>query len=53
MAKYEVASTFTKVKTETIEANSIEEAKEKWEAMGYDAELFYIRDEHGHEVVYD
>lgn len=53
MAKYEVASTYTKVRTEIIEANSVEEAKEKWEAMGHDAELFYIKDENGHEVVYD
>ncbi len=53
MAKYEVAFTFTKVETETIEANSVEEAQEKWEAMGYDAELFFIRDENGNEVVFD
>lgn len=53
MAKYEVAYTVTKVETETIEASSVEEAKAKWEAMGYDAELFFIRDENGNEVVYD
>ncbi len=51
--KYEVAFTFRKVETETIEANSVEEAKEKWENIGYDAELFFIRDENGNEVVYD
>ena len=53
MAQYEVAFTFAKVETEIIEANSVEEAKEKWEAMGYDAELFFIKDENGNEVVYD
>ncbi len=53
MAQYEVAFTFTKVETEIIEANSVEEAEEKWAAMGYDAELFFIRDKNGHEVVYD
>ena len=52
MAQYEVAFTFTKVGTETIEANSVEEAKKR-EAMRYDAELFFIRDENGHEVVYN
>ena len=53
MAQYEAAFTFTKAGTEIIEVNSVEEAEEKWAAMGYDAELFFIRDENGHEVVYD
>ena len=51
--KYTVAYTFTKVGEDVIDANSVDEAKEKWEEMGYDAELFFIRDEQGNEVVYD
>ena len=51
--KYTVGYTITKVEEEIIEANSIDEAKEKWEQMGYDAELFFIRDEQGKEIIYD
>lgn len=51
--KYEVIYTYTKTGSDFIEANSVDEAKHKWEDMGYDAELFIIRDENGNEVVYD
>lgn len=51
--KYEVIYTYTKTESDIIEANSVDEAQQKWEDMGYDAELFIIRDENGNEVVYD
>ena len=51
--KYNVLFTYTKVKEDVIEASSVDEVKEKWEAMGYDAELFLIRDEQGNETVFD
>ena len=53
MAKYKVAYTVTKVETEEIEAKNFEDAKDKWESEGMDAELFYIEDENGKQVVYD
>lgn len=51
--KYEVIYTYTKTGSDFIEANSVDEAKQKWEDIGYDAELFIIRDENENEVVYD
>lgn len=53
MAKFEVFYTYTKTNSDIIEAESVDDAKKKWEDMGYDAELFIIRDEEGNEVVYD
>ena len=53
MPKFLVAYTISFVKEELIEAESVEDAKEKWEKLGLDAELFFIRDEEGKEVIYD
>ncbi len=53
MAKFEVFYTYTKTNCDIIEAESVEDAQKKWEDMGYDAELFFIRDENGKEVVYN
>lgn len=51
--KYRVAYTYNKYGEDEIEANSIDEAKAKWEDIGYDAELFFIEDEEGNQVIYD
>ena len=53
MAKYRVAYTYTNYDEDYIDADSFEEAKEKWEDEGYDAELFFIEDENGDQVIYD
>ena len=50
---YRVVWMKTTVSEEQIEANSIDEAKEKWERLGCDGELFFIEDEEGDQVVYD
>ncbi len=52
--KYTVAYTVLKVNEDIIEAESEDEAVAKWEAMGYDAELFFVRNmETGHETVFN
>lgn len=51
--KYEVIYTYKKTGMDIIEANSVDEAQQKWKDMDYAAELFIIRDENGNEVVYD
>ena len=53
MKKYRVAWTVTKVEEDNIEAESIDDARQKWEAMGLDAELFFIEDEEGNQVIFD
>lgn len=50
---FRVVSTKTVVKEELIDASSIDEAREKWEQVGYDAELFYIEGENGELVIYN
>ena len=58
MAKYEVTYIITEAKTMTIEADSFDEAKSKWEddeSVWYSSgepELFLIEDEDGNQVVY-
>ena len=53
MPKYRVAYTVTKVEEETIEAKDFDEAQAKWENEGLDAELFFIEDEEGNQIVFD
>ena len=53
MNKYRVAYTYIKYGEEMIEADSIEEAKEKFDEQGYDAELFFIEDTNGDQVFFD
>ncbi len=53
MPKYRVAYTVTKVEEETIEAKDFDEAQAKWENEGLDAELFFIEDEKGNQIVFD
>lgn len=50
---FRVVYTKTVVKEELIDASSIDEAREKWEQFGCDAELFYIEGENGELVIYD
>ena len=53
MEKYRVVYTYSKCEEDWIDANSFEEAKEKWENEGYDAELFFIEDEEGNQIIYN
>ena len=53
MAKFRVAYTVTKVEEEMIEAKDFDEAQAKWEKEGCDAELFFIEDEAGNQIVFD
>ena len=53
MQRYRIAYTVTKVEYDFVEAQSLDDARELWEAKGLDADLFYIEDEDGHQVVYD
>ena len=53
MKKYRVVWIISDVREEQVEANSIDEAKAKWESEGDDdGELFFIEDEQGNQVVY-
>lgn len=51
--KYRIVYTYMKYEDDIIEADSVEEAKEKWENEGNDAELFYIEDEDGKQRFFD
>ena len=53
MSKYRVVYTVTETKEQNIQANSIDEAREKWESQGLDAELFFIEDEDGNQEIFD
>ena len=53
MATYRVYYIYHKVDQDLIEAESVDDAKAKWEAIGYDADLFIIEDEEGNQEVYD
>lgn len=53
MKKYRVVWTVTKCEEDSLDAESFDEAREKWEARGLDAELFFIEDEEGNQVVFD
>lgn len=50
--KYRVVYTYTKCEEVIIEANNVDEAKEKWENEEFDAELFFIEDEEGEQKVF-
>lgn len=52
MALFKVVYTYTAVGEEEIEAESFDDAKEKWEAEGQDAELFYIEDAEENVMIY-
>lgn len=53
MQKYRVVYTYTKCGEDQIDAESFDDAKEKWENCGYDAELFFIEDEEGNQIIYN
>lgn len=53
MAKFRVVYTVTKVEEETIEAKDFDEAEARWNDEGYDAELFFIEDEEGNQIIFD
>ena len=53
MKKFRVAYTITKVEEEFIEAEDMDEAQTKWEKQGLDAELFFIEDEDGNQIIFD
>ena len=53
MSKYRVAYTFVKVEEEFIDAESFDDARNKWEEEGLDAELFFIEDENGEQIIFD
>ncbi len=53
MAKFRVVYTVTKVEEKEIEAKDFDEAQKKWEAEGMDADLFFIEDENGQQIVFD
>lgn len=55
MSKYRVVWIVHEVLEEQVEANSVGEAKAKWEAeteIFDNGELFFIEDEQGNQVVY-
>lgn len=53
MPKYRVVYTVTKIKEEIVNARDIDEAQAKWENEGLDAELFFIEDEYGNQIVFN
>lgn len=53
MNEFRVVWTETKVREETIIADTLDDAREKWEEWGLDAELFFIEDEEGNQVIFD
>ena len=53
MKKYRVVWTVTEVEEEFVDAESMDDAQNKWEEMGVDGELFFIEDEDGNQMIYD
>lgn len=51
--KYRVVYTQTAVNEIEVEAESFDEAQKKYEDIGLDAELFFIEDEKGCQVIFD
>lgn len=51
--RYRVCYIRSVVNEEYIEASSVDEAKKNWEEEGLDADLFFIEDENGHQVIFD
>lgn len=52
MGSYRVVYIKSVVSEEWIDADSVDEAKDIWEARGLDGDLFFIEDEEGHQVIY-
>lgn len=56
MKRYKVAYTYTEVKETYVEtyvdAEDIEEAKQKWEDEGHDAKLDFIESPEGFKIFY-
>ena len=50
---YRVAFIRSVVDEEFIEARSVDDAQKQWEDKGYDADLFFIEDESGNQVIFD
>ena len=50
--KFLIGYTITEAFTEQMEAKDFDEAKKKFDEIGGDAELIFIRDENGEEVIY-
>lgn len=53
MAKYRVVYTYTECAEDWIDAESFDDAEKKWDSMGYGAELFFIEDENGDQMIYN
>ena len=51
--KYRVAYTKTVVDEEFVDAESFEDAQKWFDDQGMDAELFFIEDENGEQVIFD
>ena len=51
--KYRVVYTKTVVDEEFIDAGSFDEAQKWFDNQGLDAELFFIEDESGKQIIYD
>lgn len=51
--RYRVAFIRSIVDEEIIDAESVDEAKKIWENEGLDADLFFIEDEEGNQVIFD
>lgn len=51
--KYRVVFSRTEVYEEYIDAKSVDDAQEKWESEGHDAELVFIEDENKGRMYYD
>ena len=52
MKRYKVVYTYTEVKETYVDAEDIEEAKQKWEDEGRDAELYFIESPEGFKIFY-
>ena len=51
--KYRVAQIVHKYKEIEIEADSPKAAKDKWDDMDIDGDLFFIEDENGKQIIYN
>lgn len=51
--KYRVVYTQTTVGEMVVDAESVDEAQKKYEDIGLDADLFFIEDEKGCQVIFD
>ncbi len=53
MSSYRVVYIKSVASEEWIEAESVDEARDIWEAEGHDGDLFFIEDDEGNQVIYD